>query len=70
MLKGLGFKSSPVTVASRYQSFLNGFVLDEQDQELRSEIEQSGLEVLTTNTLMKDDEDKKKLAENILQKWN
>jgi len=70
MLTGLGFESSPVTVASRYQSFLNGFVLDEQDQKLKSEIEHLDLEVLITNTLMKVDEDKQRLAEDILQKWS
>ncbi len=69
MLKGLGFESSPVTVASRYQSFLNGFVLDEQDQQLKTEIENLNLEVMTTNTLMSSDEDKKQLAESILKAW-
>lgn len=69
MLKGLGFESSPVTVASRYQSFLSGFVLDEQDQVLQADIESLGLEVMTTNTLMKTDEDKKQLAKAILKTW-
>lgn len=69
MMKGLGYEACPSEVAKCYADFLDGFVLDEQDAELQSNIEQFGLKVQTANTLMKSDDDKQTLAQNILDCW-
>lgn len=70
MLNGLGFEATPLAVAQRYQPFLDGFVLDHRDTDQRVSIEALGLTVVTTETLMETDVEKKHLAERIVEKFH
>lgn len=65
-MKSLGIQVSSFGVASFYSEFLDGFVIDDKDEELKEEIEKLGCEVTVTNTIMKNLDDKKHLSELIL----
>lgn len=62
LMRELGTESSAVAVAQHYAEFLNGFVLDERDAELKPRIEAMGLGVLVTDTIMKNSDDRARLA--------
>ncbi|TFG06081.1 2-phospho-L-lactate transferase [Candidatus Thorarchaeota archaeon] len=62
----LGLEVSPLGIIDYYSDFLDGFVLDQQDRGLESNLEERGLEVLVTNTMMRSLEDKVQLAKDIL----
>ena len=62
-------KPSAVGVAKLYAGFAQRFVLDEVDADLREEIENLHYKVLVTNTVMKTEEDKIRLAQEILQEF-
>ena len=66
MMRELGEEPSALAVARRYVDWVETFVLDEQDQELRDPIRSLGLEVLVTDTIMNTLEDKARLAREIL----
>ena len=61
-MRELKLDPSAVTVARHYSDVINGFVLDERDAHLRAEIEAMGIGVLVTDTLMKDRDDRARLA--------
>jgi LPPG:FO 2-phospho-L-lactate transferase len=67
LLRGLGFEVSAYSVAKLYSDFLDTFVLDAADSVERAKIEALGVEVKVTNTLMKNLEDKVKLARTVLE---
>lgn len=62
LMRELGVESSAVAVAQHYAEFLNGFVMDEQDAALKLQIEAMGMGVLLTDTIMKDGDDRARLA--------
>lgn len=62
LMRELGTESSAVAVAQHYAEFLNGFVLDERDAALKSQVESMGMGVLMTDTIMKDSDDRARLA--------
>jgi LPPG:FO 2-phospho-L-lactate transferase len=66
LLSGLGLEVSALSVAKLYSDFLNTFVLDVADAAEKQRIEQLGLEVKVTNTLMKDLQSKVALAKTVL----
>lgn len=66
MFRELGILPSALAVARHYQGILNGFVLDMQDEGLKAEIESLGLQVLVTNTIMTTEDDRKRLAQDVL----
>ena len=67
MLAELGHDVSAVGVARFYDGLLDGFVLDTQDARLKPIIEALGLRVLVSNTMMRDDSDKRRLAAETLE---
>jgi LPPG:FO 2-phospho-L-lactate transferase len=67
MLRDLGHEASARGVAAMYRDFVDVFVLDEQDAPSRAAIEELGLRVLVTNTVMITIEDKELLAEKTLE---
>jgi LPPG:FO 2-phospho-L-lactate transferase len=67
LLRGLGFEVSAYSVAKLYSDFLDMFILDVADSAERSKIEQLGIDVVVTNTLMKSLEDKIRLARTVLE---
>jgi LPPG:FO 2-phospho-L-lactate transferase len=67
LMRGLGFEVSAFSVAELYSDFLDTFVLDMADSGEKRRIEELGIEVEVTNTLMKSLEDKVELARTVLE---
>ncbi len=70
MLASLGHgasSASAAAVADLYSDFLDLFVLDEQDQNLRERIEGSGIRTLATDTIMSSSERRRSLARTVLE---
>ena len=62
LMRGVGLKVSAVQVAELYKDFLDVFIIDSVDKELKNEIEKSGVRVVCTNTIMRTQDDKTSLA--------
>jgi LPPG:FO 2-phospho-L-lactate transferase len=67
MLRGLDFEVSAYGVAKLYSDFLDTFVIDTKDTELKGRVENLGVKVKATNTVMKSLEDKISLAKVVLE---
>lgn len=67
MLAELGHDVSALGVAKYYQRLVDGFVLDARDAALKPEIEKLGLKVRIADTMMRDDSDKRRLAQTALE---
>jgi LPPG:FO 2-phospho-L-lactate transferase len=66
LLRGLGLEVSAFSVAKLYSDFLDAFVIDSVDAALKNRIEQLGVDVKVTSTVMKSLEDKVALAKAVL----
>jgi LPPG:FO 2-phospho-L-lactate transferase len=66
MMKELGYEVSAAGVAKIYRDIAARIVIDERDADLRREIEDLGIAVTVTNTIMQSDEDKTRLAEHVV----
>lgn len=66
MLAELGMEVTAASVAAYYAGLLRGFVLDEVDSALKPGIENDALPVLVTNTMMRTDADRARLAQEVL----
>ncbi len=66
MYAEMGIKPSASAVASHYFGLARGFVLDEVDSELQVEVARYMEWVLVTQTLMKTPQDRRQLAEHVL----
>ena len=68
MMHELGLDVSPVSVARHYQDLLTGFVLDRQDEDLKTTIAfELGIRTLVTDTVMRTDADRARLAREVLE---
>jgi LPPG:FO 2-phospho-L-lactate transferase len=67
IMRGLGFEVSAFGVAKLYSDFLDTFVIDNLDTTEKSRIENLGIRVKTTNTIMKNLENKVQLAKVVLE---
>ena len=67
MLAELGHDVSALGVARYYRDWVDGFVLDAQDAGLAREIEALGLKVRVADTMMRNDDDKRRLAAQVLE---
>lgn len=65
-MEALGVEVSSVGVASLYQDFLDNFVIDNKDSNLKSQLNQIVNKVTITNTIMNSLEVKKSLAQIII----
>ncbi len=63
MLQQLGLEVTALQIAKLYEDIADIFVLDEQDKALQPEIESLGLKVVVTDTVMRNKEKKRDLAE-------
>jgi LPPG:FO 2-phospho-L-lactate transferase len=61
-MAAMGHEVSSFGVASIYKNFLDKFIIDTEDEDKKSKIENIVDEVVTTNTNMKTIDDKKNLA--------
>ncbi|MBV8393006.1 MAG: YvcK family protein, partial [Alphaproteobacteria bacterium] len=66
MLAELGHDVSALGVARTYKGLIDGFVLDRTDAALAAEVETLGMKVHVTDTMMRDDADKRRLAAETL----
>jgi LPPG:FO 2-phospho-L-lactate transferase len=66
LLKGLGLEVSAYAVAKLYADFLDVFVIDVADASEKRRIEELGIEVKVTNTVMRSLDDKVSLAKVVL----
>lgn len=62
MMQELSVPNTATWVAEHYRDFLNGFILDDEDLALKSDIEALGVSVRVTNTVMVTLEDRINLA--------
>jgi LPPG:FO 2-phospho-L-lactate transferase len=67
MLRGLGLEVSAFGVAQLYADFLDTFVIDDKDAAAKGRIEQLGINVKVTNTVMKSSDEKAALAKTVLE---
>jgi LPPG:FO 2-phospho-L-lactate transferase len=67
MLATLGHEVSALGVARLYAGLVGGLVIDEVDRELAPEIARLGPRVLVTDTVMGDDDDRQRLARDVLE---
>lgn len=66
MYSEMGIQPSAMEVARQYKSFIRGFVIDNVDREQSNLIKQWGIIPLVTDTLMVSIEDRKRLAQEVL----
>ena len=66
MLETLGHEVSVLGVARLYDSLIDGFVIDELDREFAPALELMGLRVLVTATVMGGEDDRRRLATEVL----
>ena len=66
MYRELGVESSALAVANHYHGLATHFVMDTVDAQLIESLRGLNMQVLVTNTVMKSHEDRKRLAENLL----
>ena len=62
MLAELGHDVSALGVARYYKGLIDGFILDQTDASLKGDIEGLGIKVHVADTMMRSDEDKRRLA--------
>jgi LPPG:FO 2-phospho-L-lactate transferase len=67
MYQELGIQPSSLAVARQYGLLLSGFVLDKIDIDLKPAVAELGLQVLATETYMKTPEDRRRLAQEVLE---
>jgi LPPG:FO 2-phospho-L-lactate transferase len=67
MLASLGHDASALGVARLYAGLLDGLVLDHEDAALVPAVEALGLRALVTDTIMRDDGDRARLARETLE---
>jgi LPPG:FO 2-phospho-L-lactate transferase len=67
MLQGLGYESSAETVARLFSDVLDGIVIDVEDAERREAIQSLPLEVAVTDTIMRDESERERLAREVLR---
>jgi LPPG:FO 2-phospho-L-lactate transferase len=68
MMRELGLEVSPAGVARHYEELLTGFVLDRADEEHKMTIAfELGIRALVTNTIMNTDQDRLRLAREVLE---
>ncbi|MEM2816607.1 MAG: 2-phospho-L-lactate transferase, partial [Candidatus Bathyarchaeia archaeon] len=67
VMASLGFEASAYGVAKFYDGLLTHLVIDEIDRDFRKRIEELGLKVTVTNTLMKSLEDSVSLAKTVIE---
>jgi LPPG:FO 2-phospho-L-lactate transferase len=67
LMRALGLEVSAYSIAKLYKDFINFFVLDLADEKEKTRIENLGIKVILTNTIMKSFDDKIKLAKTVLE---
>jgi LPPG:FO 2-phospho-L-lactate transferase len=66
MYAELGIQPSALAVAEHYRGLLSGFVIDTFDSGLENNVQRLNVKALATNTLMKTQDDRRRLAQDVL----
>ena len=66
MLQGLGYESSALTVAHLFSDVMSGIVIDVEDVNQREAIQALPLRVAVTNTVMRNESERERLARETL----
>jgi LPPG:FO 2-phospho-L-lactate transferase len=66
MFRELGIEPSALAVAQRYAGLVDGFVMDKADEAQAESIRALGMKVLVTDTVMKTEADRERVAREIL----
>jgi LPPG:FO 2-phospho-L-lactate transferase len=66
MMRELGLAPTPVTVAAHYRELVNGLVMDRADASFSNIVEAQGMAVCLTDALMRDEADRRRLAQQCL----
>jgi LPPG:FO 2-phospho-L-lactate transferase len=66
MMRDFNMEISPYGVAQLYDGLLDGFIIDHQDSDCRASIQHLDIDVLTTNTILDTEEQKKTLITEAL----
>lgn len=66
MYRELGIQPSAFAVAEHYADLLAGFIFDTVDESYNSSIQEMKLATLVTNTIMKDDFGRRRLAQDVI----
>ena len=67
MLDTLGHEVSAAGVARIYEGLVDGMIVDDEDADQRPSIEGLGMRVLTTDAVMRDEDDRARLAREVLE---
>ena len=67
LLEELGFEPSSLTIAKMYKDFLDILVIGNNDKEISNEIEALGIKTIVTNISLRTIEERKALANKILE---
>ena len=66
MFDELGIQPSALAVAEQYRGLVNGYIFDKIDSQLEADVQRLNMRAFVTNTLMKTSDDRKHLAEDVL----
>lgn len=66
LMRGLGLEVSAFGVAKLYSDFIDAFIIDQRDSELKEKIEDLGMKVVVADTIMSNLEKKVNLARIVL----
>ena len=66
MYAELGIRPSALAVAEHYRGLLSGFVIDTIDSGFENSVQRLNIKTLATNTLMKTQDDRRRLAQDVL----
>ena len=66
IMEEFNIPASVISIAEHYHSLIDGLVIDNKDDTQAMQIESMGLQVKVTNTIMKNDQDKIQLAQDVV----
>ena len=62
----LGLEVNVLTIAQHYKDCIDGIVIDSSDQDYIGQIESMGIHVKLSQIMMNHDDDKKRVAEDVM----
>jgi len=62
----LGLETNVLTIAQHYKDYIDGIVIDTSDQDYVGQIESMGIQVKLSEIMMNNDDDKKRVAEDVI----
>ena len=66
IMNELGLEANVLTIAQHYKDYIDGIVIDTSDQDYVGQIESMGIQVKLSEIMMNNDDDKKRVAEDVI----